>query len=145
MKSKEFVSKSCKQTINFAKEFAKKISPPSLIGISGDLGSGKTVFVKGLALGLGITDLITSPTFLGISESSSCNFPFIHMDFYKKVVPKVIIDEYLENVSVVIIEWIENYFSVFHKDLKTDYLVSIQYLKDKKGVLKKNQRLILIQ
>lgn len=145
MISEVFVSKSNKETFNYGKEFSRIISVPVLIGVNGELGSGKTTFIKGLAYGLGVKDLIASPTFLGISESICKGYKFAHMDFYKKVVPKKVINGYLKDNSIVIIEWIENYFSIFQNKLGVDWLVYIQYLKDKKGSLEKNKRQILIK
>ncbi|MFC1617648.1 tRNA (adenosine(37)-N6)-threonylcarbamoyltransferase complex ATPase subunit type 1 TsaE [Patescibacteria group bacterium] len=55
---------SATETINFAKDFAKQLQGGEVIALSGDLGGGKTTFTKGLAQGLGITDPITSPTFM---------------------------------------------------------------------------------
>lgn len=124
------VSKSPKETFEIAKELATSIKSPALIGISGELGSGKTVFVKGFACGINVKELITSPTFLGISESYSGRLPFVHMDFYKKVISKEIVDSYLKKDSVVIIEWVENYEQIFKEKLRTNISVNIEYLKD---------------
>ncbi|MBI2995996.1 MAG: tRNA (adenosine(37)-N6)-threonylcarbamoyltransferase complex ATPase subunit type 1 TsaE [Candidatus Melainabacteria bacterium] len=124
------LSKSPEETFNIAKELAFKITKPLLIGIKGELGSGKTIFAKGFAYGLGVKELITSPTFLGISENFSGRLPFIHMDFYKKVVNKEIVEGYLKKNSVVLIEWVDNYDLVFNKKLPLDIFVYIQYVND---------------
>lgn len=108
----------------------KNVKGPLVIGLNGQLGVGKTVFVKGFASGLGQKELITSPTFLGISEYYSGKTPFIHMDFYKKVSCKEIIDSYLKKGSIVLIEWAENFKGVFNKELPVGISVYIQYLKD---------------
>jgi len=124
------ISKGPGETFEIAKELANSMKSPALIGITGELGSGKTVFVKGFAVGLGVQELITSPTFLGISESYSGRLPLIHMDFYKKVVSKDVIGSYLKKGSIVIIEWIENFKEVFNEELRVDISVNIEYLKN---------------
>lgn len=129
-KLERIISKSPNETFNIACEVGSKVQGPMLIGLSGELGSGKTIFAKGLAEGLGVKELITSPSFLGISESYSSKYPFVHMDFYKKVTSKKDIDLYLKKKSVVVIEWIENYKQVFKEEINLDMSVHIQYLND---------------
>jgi len=53
-----------KQTFNLGKKIAKKLQGGEIIGLTGDLGAGKTVFIKGLAKGLGVRQAVTSPTFV---------------------------------------------------------------------------------
>ena len=138
------ISKNENETFNVAKELALKISDPLLIGLQGELGSGKTIFAKGIAEGLNVKELITSPTFLGVNEYYSGKLPFIHMDFYKKVVPREIIRSYLTKGSVVLIEWIENFANVFKENLNLNISVYIQSLKDKEGNILNNERHIAI-
>lgn len=126
MKVRSFISHSEEDTFKIACDFAKeKIKSPLLIGLSGELGAGKTVFVKGIADFLEIKELITSPTFLGISEYYSGKIPLVHMDFYRKVIPLEIINSYKN--SVIIIEWYENFKEVFNFDLTLDVSVYIEY------------------
>jgi len=61
---KKFISKSEKETLKFAESFARRLRGGEVIGLIGELGAGKTVFVKGLARGLGIKGRVQSPTFL---------------------------------------------------------------------------------
>lgn len=138
-------SKSPLETFNIAFELASSIKAPTLIGVSGELGSGKTVFAKGFGEGLGVKELLTSPTFLGISESYSGRMPYVHMDFYKKVVKKENIEFYLKKKGVVLIEWIENFKLVFNEELKPDISVYIQYLKDKNNNILESEREIIIE
>ena len=137
------ISKSPDETFDIAKELASKINAPCLIGLTGELGTGKTVFAKGFAYGLGIRDLITSPTFLGMIEYPSP--AFIHMDFFKKVVPKENIESYLNVKSIVLIEWIENFSYVFKETLDLDIRICIKYLKDGSGNILENVREIIIE
>ena len=139
------ISECVEDTLNIAYDLALKINKPTLIGLSGDLGVGKTVFAKGFAEGLSIKELITSPTFLGISECCSGRMPFIHMDFYKKVIPKNKIEYYLKKGSVVLIEWIENFQGIFNENLNPDISVYIHYLRNIGNNYINNERQIKIE
>ena len=138
------ISKSPEETFKIAQGIAKNITKSILVGLKGELGSGKTVFAKGFASGLGVNELITSPTFLGISESNSGRLYFVHMDFYKKVVTKEIINNYLSKKAVILIEWIDNYSLVFNEEIDAGLRVYIQYVKDKNGEIIDNERQITI-
>ena len=139
------ISNSPEETFKIAFELASNINKSCLIGLTGEMGVGKTTFAKGFAEGLWVKELITSPTFLGISESYSGRLPFIHMDFYKKVVPKNLIEQFQKNKGVVLIEWVDNFEEIFKEKLKTDINVLIQYLKDKEGLILENKREIILE
>ena len=104
MVMKKYISTSETETIKIAKEVLDN-NELSLILLKGDLGVGKTVFVKGLAKALGIKDTITSPTFGVKNEYNGLT----HYDLYladKKVDISQLIEEDLEN-GIVVIEWSE--------------------------------------
>lgn len=82
MKTK--ISNSPEETKDFAEKFAKNIKPPKLIALYGGLGSGKTTFAQGLAIGLGIKKRVLSPTFVFIREYPLNNGQlFYHVDLYR--------------------------------------------------------------
>ncbi len=139
------ISNSPDETFKIAFELGSSINNSCLIGLVGEMGVGKTYFAKGFAEALGVKELITSPTFLGISESYSGKLPFIHMDFYKKVVSESLVKHFLKNNSVVLIEWINNFEDIFKKKLKPDINVLIQYLKDKDGLIIENKRELIVE
>lgn len=141
--NKEIVTRNPEETFNIGFELGKTISPPFLIGLNGELGTGKTVFTKGIAKALGVEELITSPTFLGVSECYSGKYPFIHMDFFMKVVDKNKVDFYLKKDSIVIIEWIKNYELVFYEKLITNLNVQIEYIFNKVSQNENERHLIL--
>ena len=72
-----------KETRAIGRELSLALRENSVIGLSGDLGAGKTEFVKGIAEGLGATDPVTSPTFTLVHEYRSGRLPLFHMDFYR--------------------------------------------------------------
>jgi tRNA threonylcarbamoyladenosine biosynthesis protein TsaE len=82
------ITNSEKETFEFAKKFAKKLKGGEVIGLVGDLGAGKTVFVKGLAAELGVKQNITSPTFVLMKVYKIRNLKseirnLIHIDAYR--------------------------------------------------------------
>ena len=139
------VSNSSDETFKIAFDLASETNNSCLIGLTGEMGAGKTTFAKGFAEGLGVKELVTSPTFLGVSESYSGRLPFIHMDFYKKVVLRNLIEHFQKNKSIVLIEWVDNFEAVFKEKLNLEINVLIQYLKDKEGLILENKREIIIE
>lgn len=82
--------------------------PGMVICLNGDLGSGKTVFVKGFAAALGIEDNITSPTFNIVKEYVSGEMPLYHMDVYRiQESSEFGVEDYFNKDGVSIIEWAE--------------------------------------
>ena len=142
---KKLITYSPDETFEIAKEIASKIKEPILVGISGELGSGKTIFAKGFAAGLGIVELVTSPTFLGISEYYSGRIPFIHMDFYKKVFDLENILSYEKKGGIVLIEWVSNFDLIFEREINLDLSVYIQFIKDNNGDILDSERQITIE
>lgn len=101
-------------TIELAQNLESEKFPGMVICLEGDLGSGKTVFTKGFAGALGISEDITSPTFTIIKEYTSGELPLYHMDVYRLNgnVDDLGIEEYYNKKGVTIIEWadtIEDY------------------------------------
>lgn len=100
------ITKSPRETILLAEELARSISRPVCIALFGELGAGKTVFVKGLARGLGIEDVINSPTFV-LMHSYSGRMKLHHIDLYriKKGDEFLPFEEILMDDGVTAIEW----------------------------------------
>ncbi len=103
-------SKSEQETFSVGKMLAEKLVGGEVIIFEGDLGAGKTVFTKGLASGLGITELVTSPTFtiLNIYEGKRLNL--YHFDMYRiensDEVRELGFEEYIRNPNgICAIEW----------------------------------------
>jgi len=91
-------------------EMGKKLSPGDVVAISGELGAGKTTFIKGLAEGLGVSEFVSSPSFIIINEYNG-RIPLFHVDLYRLRGNKEVIDinlpEYFDRQGVVAIEWAE--------------------------------------
>ena len=108
------ISNSPEATAALGVEWGKKADAGCLIGLSGDLGAGKTQFVKGLARGLGINSRISSPTFGLVNEVEGGRLPFWHIDLYRlnswNEIVGAGIDEYLlSSNGLVVVEWIERW------------------------------------
>ena len=99
------------QTEEFAAALARQLGPGNVIALHGDLGAGKTVFSRGFARGLGITEPISSPTYTIIQEYKLPDERwFFHLDLYRidNYVSALAfgVEEYLENPDAfVILEW----------------------------------------
>jgi tRNA threonylcarbamoyladenosine biosynthesis protein TsaE len=93
-------------------DFSKQLLPGAVLLLLGDLGSGKTTFVQGLAAGLGITGAVASPTFTLVNEYLEGRCPLYHLDLYRLEREEVIAlhpEQYWEGLEVesgiVAIEW----------------------------------------
>jgi tRNA threonylcarbamoyladenosine biosynthesis protein TsaE len=104
-----FISHSPEETAAFAEALAAQAKPGWLIGLVGDLGAGKTLFVKGFAQGLQINEPVLSPTFALLHSYESGRLPLFHIDFYRLDGDAQILAaglaEYFETSGVTIIEW----------------------------------------
>ena len=95
------------ETIELAQNFESEKFPNMIICHNGELGSGKTMFTKGIANALGIEETITSPTFTIIKEYESGEMPLYHMDVYRLdgETDGVGIEDYYKKGGIVVIEW----------------------------------------
>ena len=95
------------ETIELAQNFESEKFPKMIVCLNGELGSGKTMFTKGIANALGIEETITSPTFTIIKEYESGEMPLYHMDVYRLdgETDGVGIEDYYKKGGIVVIEW----------------------------------------
>lgn len=102
----KFTSHGEEETLELAQNFESEKFPNMVICLNGELGSGKTLFVKGIAQALGITESITSPTFTIVKEYEG-ELPLYHFDVYRLDgnTDGVGIEEYFTKNGVVVIEW----------------------------------------
>jgi tRNA threonylcarbamoyladenosine biosynthesis protein TsaE len=107
----EFRSGSEAETRAFAARLARQLTPGTVILLSGDLGAGKTAFVKGLAEGLDVDpDEVTSPTFTLVHEYRAGRLPLFHVDLYRldrAELDDIGLDWDAADRGVVAIEWAE--------------------------------------
>ena len=129
------ITKNSDKTKKLGFEFAHKLNSADVILLYGDLGSGKTTFVQGLALGLGIKDRILSPTFVlqRIHVVEDHEFKSLnHIDLYRIEEPLEIeslgLSEILDdNSAITIIEWADR---LKNFTLKKGYKIHFKYISD---------------
>ena len=105
------------ETIELAQNFESEKFPNMVICLNGELGSGKTIFTKGIANALGINETITSPTFTIIKEYEG-EVPLYHMDVYRLDgnAENIGIEEYYSKNGVVVIEWADTIIPYLPKE-----------------------------
>ncbi len=109
----EKVCKNIEQTEELAKKFAKLVEKDGcFVNLYGEIGAGKTAFVKLVAKAIGVTEKVTSPSFVILNEYHSANIPVYHFDLYRleNEGVKTITDElreYSEGRCITFVEWAE--------------------------------------
>ena len=108
----EFITNSPIETEKVGEALGKVLKPGSILAYEGDLGAGKTAFTRGLARGLGATEMVTSPTYTIVNEYLSGRMPLFHFDMYRLASSDDLWDigweDYLERGGVCAVEWSEN-------------------------------------
>lgn len=106
----KFESFSAEETYALGKKLGEEAEPGAVYCLSGDLGVGKTVFTKGFAVGLGVTDTVNSPTFTIVQEYQG-RLPFYHFDVYRIEEPEEMeeigYEDYFYGDGACMIEWAE--------------------------------------
>lgn len=102
-------TRSAKETYALGQLLGQKAIPGQIYTLVGDLGVGKTVFTKGVAAGLGVTEPVSSPTFTIIQEYDSGRLPFYHFDVYRigdiEEMEEIGYDDYFFGQGICLIEW----------------------------------------
>jgi tRNA threonylcarbamoyladenosine biosynthesis protein TsaE len=97
----------------FGCEIACDLAPGGVLALCGDLGAGKTCFVRGLVAGLGSPDPVASPTFPLVHEYPGGRLPVAHFDFYRVESADELVaagwDDYLDRNGVVVAEWADRF------------------------------------
>ena len=108
----EYITNSPAETERIGASLGKIIKPGTVIAYRGDLGAGKTAFTRGLARGLGSTELVTSPTYTIVNEYLGGRCPLFHFDMYRLASSDDLWDigweDYLDRNGVCAVEWSEN-------------------------------------
>jgi tRNA threonylcarbamoyladenosine biosynthesis protein TsaE len=110
-----YISHSPAETESLGERFGRVAQPGLVIALNGDLGVGKTQFVRGLARGLAIPVRVHSPTFTLVNEYVGGRLKLFHLDLYRLETPAQIasvgLEDYLQPAGVAVIEWAERAFS----------------------------------
>lgn len=104
-----FEVNSAEETKTLGVRFAEEAAPGTVIALIGDLGVGKTVFTKGIAKGLGITEKVSSPTFTILESYYSGKMPLHHFDVYRigdsEEMEEAGFDDCISSNGITIVEW----------------------------------------
>ena len=118
------------ETERIGEALGKILTPGTVIAYRGDLGAGKTAFTRGLARGLGYTDIVTSPTYTIVNEYLGGRLPLFHFDMYRLTSAEDLWDigweDYLDRGGVCCVEWSENVAEALENPLT----ISIEKLTD---------------
>lgn len=114
------------EMMRLGEKMGKELKPPQVIELKGDVGTGKTTFAQGLAKGLKVRELVTSPSF---TISKTYVFPggkLVHYDFYRLMEPGVMAEDLLEVMkderAIVVVEWAETVKNLLPKNrLKLEF------------------------
>jgi len=108
----QITTHSADETQALGQRLAKRHLPGDVIAYFGDLGAGKTALTRGIAQGLGVTDLVTSPTYTIVNEYLTGRIPLFHFDMYRLGSSDELFDigweDYLARGGVCAVEWSEN-------------------------------------
>jgi len=126
----EIITKSEMQTESAGEQLALELTDGTVVALYGDLGAGKTAFVRGLARGLGISSSVTSPTFTIVNEYVGARSLY-HFDMYRLGSADELFDigweDYLTRSGVIALEWSENVDGAFDGD---EIAVKIEKVSD---------------
>lgn len=127
---KTYITESAEETEKLGISIGREASDGDVIALRGELGTGKTALTRGIALGLGITDDITSPTF-SLMEIHEGERTLYHFDLYRiesdREFENLCFEEYWENNGVSVIEWAER---AAHRLPERRIEISIEYIND---------------
>jgi tRNA threonylcarbamoyladenosine biosynthesis protein TsaE len=130
---KVFETHSAEETTRLGRELAQQLKPGTIVLLRGDLGTGKTTLVKGIAEAFQAAgaDDVTSPTFTLIHEYRGPKVVLFHIDLYRIDTPRdldtLALDDLMDTNSILLIEWGEK-FERFKKEKSAE--ISIEHLGD---------------
>ena len=126
----EIITKTVEETEEAGYNLAKGLKAGAVVTLYGDLGAGKTAFVRGMARGLNSKNRVTSPTFTIVNEYSG-NLPLFHFDMYRLGSSNELFDigweDYLVRGGICVVEWSENVSDAFDG---SEIVVRIDKLSD---------------
>lgn len=116
----EYVIKNEEETKAFGEKLSNGAKPGQVIALIGDLGTGKTTLTKYIASGLGIQEVITSPTFTIVKEYHSGKLPLYHFDVYRimdsEEMFQIGADDYFFGNGLCVIEWADQIYDILPED-----------------------------
>ena len=121
-----YISNSVAETEQIGAELSRSLSAGSIVAFTGDLGAGKTAFVRGMARGLGIEERVTSPTFTIVNEYEGGVRPLFHFDLYRLSDGDELFDigweDYLVRGGICAVEWSERAADAMENCVRVDII-----------------------
>ncbi len=115
----ELISSSEKETVSIGEGLSRLLKPGDIVALVGDLGSGKTYFTKGIAMGFGISpDIVTSPSFTLVNEYEG-KIKLFHIDAYRLEKEDFLLtglDEYFYEDGITVMEWADKWPELLPED-----------------------------
>ena len=125
----EIESRSAEETFALGKKLGERAKPGQIYTLDGDLGAGKTVFTKGVAAGLGITEPVSSPTFTIVQEYEGGRMPLYHFDVYRigdlEEMEEIGYEDCFYGEGVSLIEW-----AGLIEEILPEHVITIRIEKD---------------
>lgn len=122
--SMQYISNSVEETERLGAKLAESLPAGSIVAFTGDLGAGKTAFVRGMARGLGIEERVTSPTFTIVNEYNEGRKPLFHFDLYRLYDADELFDigweDYLTRGGICAVEWSERAVDAMENCIRVD-------------------------
>jgi tRNA threonylcarbamoyladenosine biosynthesis protein TsaE len=108
-----FISNSPAETETLGRQLAEQVNAGSVLALKGELGSGKTLFTKGLVTGIGSNAAVTSPSFTIVHEYEGGRLPVYHFDFFRlenqEAAARLGLDDYFFAEGLSVIEWADRF------------------------------------
>ena len=109
----EIITGSPEETQEFGAHLSRTLGPGDIVALRGDLGTGKTCMIQGICRGLGVSDVVNSPTFILINEyrgrSEGLPLPIYHFDLYRirslLELEEIGMEEYFRGSGICLVEW----------------------------------------
>jgi len=124
----KYVTNDPKETLNLGFKLGKTLKPGAVIALTGELGTGKTVFTKGIAKALGVKEYeyVNSPSFVIVKEYKSKHVPLYHFDLYRLNsyinLDTVGYEEYFYSKGISVVEWADR-----AKEILPEKLIQIKF------------------
>lgn len=119
------------EMLEFGRQFGTNLQAPAVIELLGDVGAGKTTFVRGLAAGLGVIGDVTSPSFTLSKTYQGSRYRLIHYDFYRLGDPGIMSDDLAEAMrdpsTIVVVEWGQSVYSILPNERT---VIEIKYVDE---------------
>lgn len=119
-----YISRSEAETETIGEKFAQGLAGGTVVAMYGDLGAGKTAFVRGMARGMGLSCRVSSPTFTIVNEYEGGRLPLFHFDMYRLESSDELFDigweDYLRRGGVCAVEWSEKVSDALTGALRVD-------------------------